>query len=842
METGIQVVEVALPLPMDRCLSYLVPEELREALQPGSRVLVPLGGRRLVGYAVGPPSAGDSGAHEVLRLRPLLDLLDERPLLSAELIEFSRRLSRYYLCSLGEVLKAALPPGLGGSPRSVLEEQPDPALRSPLRMTPQRESILRLVRQRGAVSRDYVEGHLQGATRHDLHELLRARFLVQREELRGLRGRGPTRRILALTAPPGAGEVRNLLELKRRRAPRQAELLERITATGGRLGRGEATALGFGAGVIQGLLGEDLVEERLEADTPEDEYGLDPSVLGIVLSEDQRMAVERVAEFLPRGKGAARTRSGKGPAYHAFLLWGVAGSGKTQIYLELARRALRLGRGVLVLVPEIALTPQIVARFRAFLGPRVAVIHSRIGQAGRRAVWEGLREDRIRVVIGARSAIFAPIPRLGLIVVDEEHENSFKQYDPAPRYNARDAAVLRAHQLGIPVVLGSATPSLETWQNCVEGRYERIDLPHRIHGRALPAVTLVDMRENLERLRGKGRTVRAFGDRLIQALIETLEQGRQAILLQNRRGHSTWLQCPDCGEALHCRHCDVTLVWHRADRLCHCHLCGMLQEAPQRCPACAGGPLVFLGTGTQKVEDELAEMFPDAKELRMDSDTTGARSAYIRMVDDFNQGRYSILLGTQSVAKGLDFSCVTLVGVINADTELNLQDFRAQEWGFQLVSQVAGRAGRGEHPGEVIVQSFNPGNPALVHAAAHDFPAFADGELAVRASLGYPPFARICRLVLKSTNEEQVRAACTAMFKEAQRDAEPLRVLNPGPAPVRMVRQEYRYHLIMKSLKSADPAGRLLHRKVRALQAHFDAKLKSRRLSLVVDMDPQGLM
>lgn len=827
-------VQVALPMPVDTLYSYTVPEEYAAAIAPGSRVLVPFGRRQLIGYAVEVGPAPATGR----KLKAISDLVDEKPLLTPDLLEFARRLAEYYLCGWGEALKAALPPGINGTARCYYEEQPDESLREAIRLTPRRQAILRLVRERGAVSKAWLAQELDAALSHDLNELLRAGFLVRRDVVEATQRQTRGRRVIELAVPAGSADLRRLLDEKERRAPRQAELLRLLlTRAEGRLDREDAKSQGFSDSVIRELLKTPFVAEGRVEELPADEYDTDASVLDIVLNTAQSAVVETVAAKIGR-----RPKRGREDRYGTFLLHGVTGSGKTQVYLELARRARAENRGVLILVPEIALTPQIVARFRSYLGPQVAVVHSRLSGTQRFAIWESLRSGRCRVIVGARSALFAPVPDLGLIVVDEEHESSFKQYEPAPRYHARDAAVLRAHQLGIPVLLGSATPSMESWQNARDGRYTLLELPERVGGRPLPAVELVDMKANLEEIGGRGRTVRAFGDKLIAALLETLDKGRKVILLQNRRGHSPWLQCPDCGEALKCVRCDVSMVWHRLTGNCHCHLCGLSRPAPERCPECGGGPLAYLGTGTQKVEEELLEIRPDVKLLRMDRDTTSARGAYVRMVREFNTGDYEVLLGTQSVAKGLDFSQVTLVGVIQADTELNLQDFRAQEWSFQLISQVAGRAGRGEEPGRVVVQTFRTDNPALKRAAAHDYRGFAEEELAERRALAYPPFARMVRLVVKSVDEEHAAAACRSLADEFHRDPGPVTALGPGPAPVRMVRREYRYHLLLRSRRENDPGGKALRAAASRLKTHFERKLKARDLSLILDVDPQGVM
>jgi len=820
--------DVALPLPVPHPYTYSVPDEYAGALGPGSRVLVPLGSQRLIGYVV------SVGRREPPRgLKAVLDLIDEEPLLDEGLLRFCARLAELYLCSQGEVLKAALPPGINGTVQCLFEEQRDASLRKPLRLSAKREAILRLVRERGTVSRAWLTQELSGTLAHDLSQLVAAGFLQKRDSLEGERRRESLRRVLQLAVAPGGPELREAMREKEKRAPRQAALL-RLLGDGARVERSEILAQGWTAAQLKPLLEAGLLREDSESDLPDSGYDHDASVRGLELTAAQGAVVDAVAAALP---GPAK-RPGR---FQTFLLRGVTGSGKTQVYLELARQARSAGLGVLVLVPEIALTPQIVARFQGFLGQPVAVIHSQLSGPQRFSIWRALKRGEVRVVIGARSALFAPVQKLGLIVVDEEHESSFKQQEPVPRYHARDAAVLRGQQLGIPVLLGSATPSLESWYNARQGRYQLLELPERVGGRPLPEVRLVDMRAERAEWAGRGETVRNFSRPLIEALLATREAGGQAILLQNRRGHSPWLQCPLCAEVLHCPRCDVSLVWHRSTGNCHCHLCGVEIPPPAACPACKGAKLAYWGAGTQKVEEELAQVLPEARILRMDRDTTQQRGAYVRMVRDFNAGQFDVLLGTQGVAKGLDFARVTLAGVIQADTELNLQDFRAREWGFQLVSQLAGRAGRGDAPGLVLVQCHDPGHPVLLQAARHDYFAFAEAELEARHLAGYPPFTRLCRLLVKSADETLAERVCRRLYDEVKRPAG-VAALDPGPAPVRMVRREYRYHMLLRTRRTADPGGRLLRQAAEACREHFHKRLKERDVSLILDMDPQGVM
>ncbi len=826
------VAQVALPLPLDRLYSYSVPETLLSAALPGTRVFVPFGRRQMVGYLISLEHQEQATSGH--KLKALLDVLDEEPLISQGQIRFCRKLAELYLCSLGEVLKAALPPGINGTVNCHYEVQEDLSLRKPLKLSARREAIMRLVMDRGVVSRSWILQELDAACHHDLAELTGAGFLTRVDNLESATRKESQIRRIALAHAPGTPEYRKGLVSLGRRAPKQLALLEYLANEGATLDRQELLAEGYSAAVIKGLLEKGLLSESSEAALPDEEYDRDASVREIELSASQQYVFDHVSQHIP-------DRKGRGGSYKAFLLRGVTGSGKTQVYLELARRALDYGRSVLVLVPEIALTPQIVARFQGFLGRRVAVIHSRLTSQQRFDIWQGVRRGELRVVVGARSSLFAPLEDLGLIIVDEEHESSYKQMEPVPRYHARDAAVMRAHQLGIPVLMGSATPSLESWANVQAGRYSLLELPNRVSDRPLPTVELVNMREEYERMSGRGETVHLLGDGLLKALRETLDAGEQAIVLQNRRGHSPWIQCMDCGEVKSCPRCDVSLVWHRVTDRCHCHLCGAELLAEKPCAACGSTRHNRQGAGTQKVEEQLAEAFPGLRILRMDRDTTSRRGAYVRMVRDFNNGQYDLLLGTQGVAKGLDFPGVTLAAVIQADTEINLQDFRAREWTFQLISQLAGRSGRGEKPGRVLVQSSQPDHEVLLHAARHDYLAFAAQELENRALAGYPPAARLCRVLCKSEKEDHAERAIRELYARAS-GHDLIAALQPGPAPVRMVRREYRYHFLLRVIRDRDPSGKAIRTLARELREHFEGKLKRAGLSLVLDMDPQALL
>ena len=545
----------------------------------------------------------------------------------------------------------------------------------------------------------------------------------------------------------------------------------------------------------------------------------------ITLSPEQLDCVERVA--------ASFSAPDK-----PFLLYGITGSGKTHVYTELAKRALAAGRGVIILVPEISLTPQTISRFRAAIGDAVAVIHSRMSDGERRDSLQEIVTGRRRAVVGVRSALLCPMEDVGLIVVDEEHDGSYKQSDTDPRYNARDAAVMRGHIQGAAVVLGSATPSLESYGNALTGKYHLLTLNDRFGSARLPAVKIVDMT-----VEHKEKNWTALSRYLAARLEEELSLGRQAILLLNRRGFSTSLLCKECGYSHTCPNCSVNLRYHKADTVLKCHLCGREEPALASCPKCGGVKIKYKGTGIQKAEEMIKERFPAARILRMDQDTTRRKGSHVAILDAFAGGDADILLGTQMVAKGLNFPSVTLVGVLHADTGLHFPDFRASERTFQLLTQVAGRAGRAELAGEVVIQTYCPNEAAVRFAAEHDYLSFYDHEIKHRKELFYPPFGKMARVVAEGADE----AAAAAFLNKAARmvvsinaginiDTGKVKVLGPTAAVLARVDNVYRYSMILKS-GSPGPLGDALKEIRRLAASELPAGCKC-----IVDVDPQNML
>ena len=555
------------------------------------------------------------------------------------------------------------------------------------------------------------------------------------------------------------------------------------------------------------------------------------------LNAEQATALKSVVDAMERlAKPAGDEAKPEGDS--VFLLHGVTGSGKTEVYLQAIAHALGQGQGAIVLVPEISLTPQTVERFKARFsqGPQqtlVAVLHSHLSAGERHDEWHKIRQGRARIVIGARSAVFAPVERLGLVIVDEEHEHSYKQ-EEAPRYNARDLAVVRGQQEGAAVVLGSATPSMESYHNVQRKKYALLSLTERVDQKNMPLVRVIDMRSAARKEKG----ISIFSPQLREAILQRLEKNEQVMLFLNRRGWSSSLQCPDCGYVAECPNCSVSLTYHRAAQQLMCHSCGHIEAAPTKCPeqSCGNAAIRFAGLGTEKVEAALAKGFPMAKVKRMDSDTLKRKEDYRRILGDFRTGKIDILLGTQMIAKGLHFPNVTLVGIINADLSLHIPDFRAGERTFQLLTQVAGRAGRGDVEGEVYVQSFTPFHPSIQYARRHDFIGFYEQEIEFRQELRYPPVSRVALLTLRGRSEDRVKFFADHLRKEMDELAGELGdtvVAGPAPAPLLRAENFYRYQVMMRT-PNMSALSRKLSARQQALQIPDDIRL-------IIDIDPMTL-
>jgi primosomal protein N' (replication factor Y) len=800
-------VSVSLPTPVDRLFTYSVPAGERGRARRGSRVTVPFGTRRMTGVIL---EVSETSPVPGVAAKDIYRVLDDEPVLDEHLLALAEWTANYYCAPLGEILRAMTP--LSGEMRksryySLTGEGRD-AVRQMLLGVGDEEPAVRVLRllETRALSAAYLEKKVEGS-KAVLPALVR-KGLVQLESEEAERDplRAPAARLRV--------EFKSRTEIKLPKNER--ELLSYLELHPGSHNLAQVDELVRNASTAaRALARRGLVTVRPEKLSLMHVPERPPHVL----NARQQAAYDAVREALEARR------------YEAFLLHGVTGSGKTEVYMTLIDAALDRGLGALMLVPEIGLTPAVAGQFLNRFGERVAILHSAFNDAERAEQWRRIRRGEARVVVGTRSGVFAPVRDLGLIVVDEEHDGSYKQ-EETPRYHGRDVAVVRGHAAGCPVVLGSATPSLESRYNAEKGKYRYLELPDRVQARPMPHVELVDLRQEYLETKKAG----VFSRALIEALRERLAQGEQAMLLLNRRGFASFVNCRACGKSVMCRNCAVTMTWHKRDRRLLCHYCGYAEAVPKTCPECASEHIYFLGTGAEKVEEELRAMFPEARIGRMDRDTVSSRKDYERILFAMRSGEYDILVGTQMIAKGHDIPNVTFVGILNADIGLGMPDFRAAERTFQLLTQAAGRAGRGEIPGRVLIQTVNPEHYAVRFAAAQDYASFYRKEMEFRTVMRYPPLAALANVVFRhEIQDEALRMASEAAAKFFEPAPEGVRVLGPAEAPVPRLKREYRYQMLLKS-----PGRQKLNDLLRKLRDHAEVS-KWPVTSLVIDVDPNSL-
>ena len=796
---------VALPIPSPKPYSYAIPTALADRIAPGARVVVSVRRREMVGIVL---ALGDVPDREI---KPVLLAPDPAPVVPPALLTLGEWISSYYATPLGLALRTMLPAALWGSSRLAAELVD--ADRAPGGVS--RTVVTLLEEAGGRMTARALARKLRRPVWDVLQRLARTGAVALETEPPDLGPEARTERYVVLTRL-----LPTLLERERLfgRAARQREAYDAIESLGGEAAvRHLRDRLGFSAAVLKGLVerGVAAVEAR---EHPRDPFADVDGVRPAEPTPDQRRAIQAVGAL---GSGEALT------------LFGVTGSGKTLVYLEALRPLVDAGHGVIVLVPEIALTPQTVARVRGAFGDTVAVLHSGLSDGERVDAWRSLAQGTRRVAVGARSAVFAPVRDLAAIVVDEEHDASYKQSE-APRYHARDVALRRARIEGARVVLGSATPALETW--ALRDRVPAVRLPQRIGARPMPTVALVDMR-TAARVPAAGPV--PWSVPLDDAVREALAAEDQVLLLLNRRGFAHFLQCQGCGHVWECPACSISLTVHRSPPALRCHYCGYEVSVPSACPACGADAQQSRGIGTQSLERWLAERYPAAHLARMDADTTSGKWAHRRILDAVARRDVDILFGTQMISKGLDFPGVTLVGVVDADTGLHLPDFRAPERTFQLIAQVAGRSGRGPRGGRVIVQTHTPAHYALTAAARHDFEGFAERELETRRAPPYPPTVSLVNGIVSGARETDVATAAEELGTwlrglVASRASGLVDVVGPAPAPLARIKGRWRWHLL---LRSAD--RRLLGRVMRfaARRAPHPADVR-----VVFDRDPVSLL
>ena len=815
--------EVAVPVHVSRTFIYRITQSQAREAQPGSRIVVPLGRRYVTGYIV--------ALHEKLRegtslkesdVKAAQAILDAVPLVTPELLQLTKWVAEYYLAPWGEVLKAALPPGISPTVERFLKlsdkGQAEITALSSTDELDDRERLLRSLHDSGEVREAALFDQFASRDGKNLLEDLETEGLVERfhrsggdfvkaRRQRRVRVVGQSDHSTPAKSKFTAPQLRVIEALKGRESVALAQLL---------------AAADVSNSAINTLLKRKLVEV-FDEDVRRDPLGdvTFPPVKDYDLSSGQTRVLTEINQSLRNGD------------YAPFLLHGVTGSGKTEVYIRAMRVALEIGRAALMLVPEIALTPVFSRRLRAHFGDQVAIFHSSLSRGQRFDEWNRVRNGDARIVIGTRSAVFAPIENLGLVIVDEEHESTYRQQD-SPHYNGRDTAIVRAQKQSAVVILGSATPSLESFHNAANGKYKYLELPTRLNDRPMAAAELIDMRTVFSR----HQKPKVFSDELLKAIEETHQKNEQSIILLNRRGYSSFVLCRSCGDSVQCPNCDVTLTYHKSEAVILCHYCGHREPSPSKCPSCEGKYIYFVGEGTQQIETMLAKFFPKLRIARVDRDTTARRGTFEKSLLDFSDGKIDMLVGTQILAKGHDFPNVTLVGVVSVDAGLALPDFRAAERTFQLLTQVAGRAGRGDLPGKVLIQTYHPFHYALRHASAQDYAGFYQEEMRHRQNHTYPPFVALTSLMVHGTDLKRVRADSLELRKEldSANSDRAARILGPAPAPLARLKGEYRVQLILKC-RNRVRLRTIIDTALKALPEH---KINLR--SINVEIDPVSIM
>ena len=738
--------DVILPLPLADTFTYSVPQDFEERIAEGCRVTVPLGKSKHYTALVQRLHDDEPEGYAV---RPIEELLDEAPIVLPTQTKLWQWVSRYYLCSMGEIFKAAVPQGLKGEFKPKTEQR------------------------------------------------------------------------IRLTSAFSNATALNLMQQSLRRAPRQLRLLNTYlaqTSDGSEISRHRLIEIAAVAPNICKELIDKGVFECYEVEVGRLREQCAAVVPQNTLNEAQQQALESI--------------NGNFANKNVVLLHGVTSAGKTEVYIHLITQALGEGKQVLYMLPEIALTKQIVERLRRVFGNRIGVYHSKFSDAERVEIWKKqLGDEPYDVILGVRSSVFLPFKNLGLIIVDEEHENSYKQQEPAPRYNARNAAMVLASFFGAKTLLGTATPSIDTYYNATTGKYALVNLNRRYSSLQLPEIEIVDIKEQARRKLMTG----PFSDPLVEAMSRALKEKKQIILFQNRRGYSPLMECRTCGWVPRCKHCDVSLTLHKNSSKLTCHYCGYTIPAPKMCPNCETDNFVNLGYGTEKIEDDLLKIFPEARTARMDLDTTRTRTAYESIINDFQQGRTDILIGTQMVSKGLDFDNVAVVGILNADILLNYPDFRASERAFQLMAQVAGRAGRKNGRGKVYLQTRQPDNPVLPMVVANNYMQFYDSQLSERMLFHYPPFYRLVYVYTKH-RDLPLLEEFSYILGERMRQLFDHRVLGPDLPPVARVQQLYIRKIVLKV--EGNLSQYRINETLLALQKELLEEKRFRSITMYYDVDP----
>ena len=819
MSVSKQYVEVAVCVPLEKTFHYEVPPAFCDLIEKGHRIWVPFGNQQVTGYVLDflPPPSHISPK----KILHILDVLDDIPVFPENMIPFFRWIARYYFHPIGEVVRGGLPNGINAATVQTisLTEKGDD-LQKKRGGNHVESRILDTLKKNGTLTLRKLD-RCMGCfvTRSVIYRMARSGSLSITRNIKP--GSVTPKWEWYLSAKKGADTPTRLSDARLRllnalKTGQETSIkaLKKIIPSASRLAR---------------LMAEDGLVEMVRRPVYRDPFGepIEADISAPQLTAEQEKAVLEIRRGIEREK------------FETYLLHGVTASGKTEVYMRATADALERGKEALVLVPEIALISQTERCFRARFGNCVAVLHSGLTGGQRYDQWMRIRRKDVRVVIGARSAVFAPFDNIGVVIVDEEDDDSYKQ-ESGLRYNGRDLAIVRAKYAGAVALLGSATPSLSTYHNCLGEKFQRLVLPNRVRKQVLPAVTIVDLKKKEDR----SRDVWFFSDELKEAMKTTLDRGEQALLFLNRRGYASFPMCARCGSAFRCKNCDVTLTYHQKANAYRCHYCGFSRSATSACEVCGSDKIILLGLGTEKVENALKKLFPKARVDRMDRDTTSRKGSLLKHLKEIRKGSVDIVVGTQMVAKGHHFPGITLVGIVCADTSLNFPDFRAAERAFQHLSQVTGRAGRGDQPGRVILQTYNPEHFCILTASDQDYDGFYEKEIPFRKDLGYPPFTRLIQLIFLADEQKKSFAGASLVGNAARKlrgiDGtlrKEITVLGPVYAPLSRLKRKYRCQLLLKGSTSGS-----LHAMVEKLLKETQKDLRKAGVKMIVDVDPVSML
>jgi len=805
-------VDIIFPRPLRRSFTYRKPDYINNTLQTGQRVVVPLRNQETIGFVLSTKSEKPEG----FELKDIIEVVDSSPIFPPELLDFLKRISNYYLTPLGKILKSTIPKEYRVKKNREISVNKDSYTKEKYQDIYQRfgsNNSLRYKTLRQDFERDYLAKGLNYLKDIDV--------LEEKVHFDKSNSREIIKKTIKLSE--------NFSDQSKEKIPGNASQQKKIINYLEKHNKINDEELDdFSSYSIQSLKKKGLIKiEKKDVTLDQMWNGYSTDSKDVTLNNEQKEAYENIKTAISQN------------IFKSFLLFGVTGSGKTEVYIKLIKDALEQDKSALVLVPEITLTTHLASRFKGAFGADIAIWHSNLRQSYRSKIWQKILSREVSVVIGARSALFLPLQNLGLIVLDEEHDSSFKQSGTAPRYHARDAALMRGQKENATVVMGSATPSIESHYNSATQKFEKLELKERHSKASDPEMHVIDLKKNWDS--GQKKT-NLYTDFLINKIAEKFDRNEQILLLQNRRGYSNVLLCSDCGWTPECKNCDVTLTYHQTNETLVCHYCNYMERVPKKCPECGSSNFIFPGFGTQKAETRLEEIMPELSIQRLDNDTTRKKGALKNIFRRFENHKIDVLIGTQMIAKGLDFHNVTLVGVLNADIGLSLPDFRSRERVFQLLHQVSGRVGRGEIQGEVVIQTFQPDDFTIQCAVTGDIDIFKNREYSERNETNYPPFSRMASIIVSSLNQDRVKDVAQKSAQYLKQRNQNIEILGPTQAPIGKIQNRYRYLIILKSRRDKDPNGRRLRSLLNNFLNSQDYNKLSNKAKIIINIDPLDLL